>query len=256
MPNLETKTKTRIIKYDQFQTLVPCALSIKIINTKIFLVYLAVTEAIPHSRLKAGNERKLSEDTKDRRWRSKDQRSDITASEVEVYIRGRSTFTVVHQKSPDEEAEGAPPHPRFHPRSECGSYVMNEAAVLLAGGLNSTVSTLLAGLRVAVGAAASLVPLPEASKLPWQPSIGTAKDTVLSSLSDLVWWLELTPLQSHALKSLLIILLINLILIFVSWHVYAHRISHTLSFNSLRIVEDILKKNTNFKLPKDNSARI
>lgn len=143
----------------------------------------------------------------------------------------------------------------------------------------------------------------------WQLCFPLLADTVLSSVADLLWWLELTPLQSHALKSLSVILFINLILIFVSWHVYAHRISHTLSFSksvyhmlfevcfwnrvvnvadesciwlaflilqhvasrvignsllniflsitdSLRIVEDILKKNTNFKLPKDNSARI
>lgn len=63
---------------------------------------------------------------------------------------------------------------------------MNEAATLLAGGVNSTVSTVLAGLRAAVGAAASLVPVPEAAKLPWQPSLEHVKGE-LSGVNAFPW---------------------------------------------------------------------
>lgn len=131
---------------------------------------------------------------------------------------------------------------------------MNEVVLLLTGGVNYTVTTLTAGARLMVGAAAAL--LPDSHRVTGPLSLEQVKDAVLPSLANFWWWLDFTPQQSHALKSLLGILFINLILIFVSWHVYAHRISHTLSFNNLRIVEDILKKNTNFKLPKDNSTRI
>lgn len=131
---------------------------------------------------------------------------------------------------------------------------MNEALVFSGGVFNSTLATLRAGFGAAAGVAAAF--FPDSPQRVTSLTFSQIKDAVLPSLTNFWWWLDFTPQQSHALKSLLGILFINLILIFVSWHVYAHRISHTLSFNNLRIVEDILKKNTNFKLPKDNSTRI
>lgn len=56
-------------------------------------------------------------------------------------------------------------------------------------------------------------------------------DAAYTNLMNLVWWLGFTPLQGHVLKALIIILVVNFILITVSWHVYAQRISHTLSFS-------------------------
>ncbi|KAK8401060.1 hypothetical protein O3P69_002680 [Scylla paramamosain] len=117
---------------------------------------------------------------------------------------------------------------------------MNEAALLFTGGVNSTLASLRAGVGVVVGVAAAL--LPDSQRVTTSLTFSQVKDAVLPSLANFWWWLDFTPQQSHALKSLLGILFINLILIFVSWHVYAHRISHTLSFNNLRIYEDLIHK--------------
>lgn len=131
---------------------------------------------------------------------------------------------------------------------------MNEAALEVAAGINSTVTQVTSALRLLVSTAADVIL--DAEGQVSQQSVYQVRDAAYTSLMNLVWWLGFTPLQGHVLKALIIILVVNFILITVSWHVYAQRISHTLSFNSLRIVEDILKKNTNFKIPKEHSSRL
>ncbi|KAG0722308.1 hypothetical protein GWK47_044687 [Chionoecetes opilio] len=110
---------------------------------------------------------------------------------------------------------------------------MNEVVLLLSGGVNSTVATLTAGARLVVDVAAALLPDSQTVSAQLSVSLSNVKDAVLPSLEKFMWWLDFTPQQSHVLNSLLGILLINLILILVFWHVYAHRISHTLSFSKL-----------------------
>lgn len=131
---------------------------------------------------------------------------------------------------------------------------MNEAALELAAGVNATVVQVTSALRLLVSAAAAIILDPE-GRVSLQ-SAHQIKEALVSGWVELVWGLGLTPLQNNVLRALVVILVVNCCLITLSWHVYSKRISHTLSFNSLRIVEDILKKNTNFKLPKDHSCRI
>lgn len=136
------------------------------------------------------------------------------------------------------------------------SNVMNELGVLetAAAGVNSTLSRLSSAVRLLFSASVSII-LDERGEVSLQ-SLHQIGDAAYSGWTNFLWWLGLNPLQGHILKALVIILVTNVLLITVAWHVYAKRISHTLTFNSLHIVEDILKKNTNFKLPKEHTPKI
>ncbi|KAK3879955.1 hypothetical protein Pcinc_015518 [Petrolisthes cinctipes] len=130
---------------------------------------------------------------------------------------------------------------------------MNEAALELVAGVNATVVWVTSGLHFLVSSAAAIVVDPKG-----QISLPTAhqiQEVLERWWVEVVWWLGVTPLQTNVLRALVIILVVNCGLITFFWHIYSKRITHTLSFNSLRIVEDILKRNTNFKNPKDHSSR-
>lgn len=131
---------------------------------------------------------------------------------------------------------------------------MNEAVSEAAAGIISTLAQVTSLLRLLVSATAAVIQ--DAPGHLALPSLAHLTDTAYTSWVNFLWWLGLTTLQGHVLRALIIILVVNFVLINIFWHVYAQRISYTLSFNSLQIVEDILKKNTNFKLPKEHSTRI
>lgn len=130
---------------------------------------------------------------------------------------------------------------------------MNEVTLEVAAGLNSTLSQVTSALRWVLACLTSVL-LDEEGQVSTR-SLQQVRETAVTGWTDLIWWLGFTPLQSHVFKAFAIILVVNFVLITVFWYVYAQRISHTLSYNSLRIVEDILKRNTNFKINKDNPAR-
>lgn len=133
---------------------------------------------------------------------------------------------------------------------------MSESVLeIAASGVNSTLSSLSSAVRLLLSTSLRLL-LDESGELSLQQPFCHVADTAYASWTNFTWWLGLTPLQSQVLKGLIIILIANVFLITLFWNVYAKRISHTLSFNSLRIVEDILRKNTNFKLPKEHTPRI
>lgn len=130
---------------------------------------------------------------------------------------------------------------------------MNEVTLEVAAGLNSTLTQVAAALGWVLACVTSALLDEEGQVSP--RSLQQVRETAVTGWTDLIWWLGFTPLQSHVFKAFAIILVVNFVLITVFWYVYAQRISHTLSYNSLRIVEDILKRNTNFKINKDNPAR-
>ncbi|ROT83058.1 hypothetical protein C7M84_023768 [Penaeus vannamei] len=105
---------------------------------------------------------------------------------------------------------------------------MNEVTLEVAAGLNSTLSQVTSALRWVLACLTSVL-------LDEEGQVSTR--------------------SLQQVRAFAIILVVNFVLITVFWYVYAQRISHTLSYNSLRIVEDILKRNTNFKINKDNPAR-
>ncbi|KAK7060084.1 hypothetical protein SK128_004424 [Halocaridina rubra] len=131
---------------------------------------------------------------------------------------------------------------------------MTESVLEIAtAGVNSTLSSLSSALHLLITTVVSIVRDEEGQ---FYSTTQEITDTVYSSWTNFLWWLSLTPLQSHVLKAFVTILCVNVVLIGIAWHVYAKRISYTLTFNSLRIVEDILKKNTSFKLPKEHTPRL
>ncbi|MPC10105.1 hypothetical protein E2C01_002733 [Portunus trituberculatus] len=82
---------------------------------------------------------------------------------------------------------------------------MNEVALLFSGGVNSTLASLRAGVGIVVGVAegAAATLLPDSQKISTSLTFTQVKDAFLLSLANFWWWLDFTPQQSHALKSLL-----------------------------------------------------
>nr|XP_053656785.1 uncharacterized protein LOC128705665 [Cherax quadricarinatus] len=106
---------------------------------------------------------------------------------------------------------------------------MKEAVLEVAAGVNSTLAQVTTLLRLLVSAAVDIVH--DAQVYFSLPSLHQLKETAFTSWINFLWWLGLTPLQGHVLRALIIILVVNFVLIKVSWHMYAQRISHTLSFS-------------------------